>query len=107
MARQRQIVIDQDEDIVSYEHSLSGKLVHVLVGIGKSIPGGGFIVSESQNYENFLIQGDDYDSLMAATQTKPQGVFRKDDLWPYIDSERSKVTSKRESIIESVMGSKK
>ena len=106
MARKRQVIIDEDEDIISYEHNLMGEFVQVSLGI-VSLVDGKFIVAENQNFEVLMISGDDYQSLLAAAPGKPAGVFRKEDLWPYIDSERSKVTAKRESIIESVMGSKK
>lgn len=106
MGRKRQVITDEDEDIISYEHNLIWEFVQVSLAIG-SLVNGKFIVAENQNFEVLMISGDDYQSLLAAAPGKPAGVFRKEDLWTHIDSERSKVTAKRESIIESVMGSKK
>ena len=98
MPRQRTVIVDQDEDIVSYEHHLAGKFVRVLVGFGTAMPDGSFIPSEDQNYENYIIQEPAYSALMAATDTKPAGVFRKDDLWQYIDIGRQKMIDERQAI---------
>ena len=90
MGRKRQVVLDQDEDIVSYEHNLAGKFVRVLVGIGSNLPDGEFAVAESQTYETYIIQDADYVDLMTGKGDKPAKTFRRDDLWQYVDSERAK-----------------
>ena len=90
MGRKRQVVIDQDEDIVSYEHNLAGKFVKVLVGIGSTLPDGEFAVAESQTYGTYIIQDADYVDLMAEKGDKPAKTFRRNDLWQYVDSERAK-----------------
>ena len=100
MPRERTVILDTDEDIVSYEHHLPGKFVRVLVGFGKAMPDGSFVPSENQNYENYIIQTPAYEDLMAATDTKPAGVFRKDDLWKYIDIGRDKIISERQAIAD-------
>ena len=90
MGRKRQVVLDQDEDIVSYEHNLAGKFVRVLVGIGSNLPDGEFAVAESQTYETYIIQDADYVDLMAGKGDKPAKTFRRSDLWQYVDSARLK-----------------
>jgi hypothetical protein len=98
MARAREVILDQDEDIVAYEHHLPGRMVRVMVGFGTIMPDGEFKAAEEQNYENFIIQGVAYDNLMAATETKPAGVFRKEDLWQFVDQGRANVVAEREKI---------
>lgn len=98
MGRKREVLVDQDEDIVAYEHHLPGQFVRVLVGFGTAMSDGSFVAADEQNYENFIVQGDAYVSLMAATDTKPQGVFRKDDLWKFVDIGRSSALAEREKI---------
>lgn len=100
MPRERTVIVDQDEDIVCYEHNLAGNFVRVLVGFGVAMPDGSFAPSENQNYENYIIQTPAYEDLMAATDTKPAGVFRKDDLWKYIDIGRDKMISERQAIAD-------
>lgn len=100
MPRERTVIVDQDEDIVCYEHNLAGNFVRVLVGFGTAMPDGSFVPSENQNYENFIIQSPAYEDLMAATETKPAGVFRKNDLWKYIDIVRQKIISERQAIAD-------
>lgn len=90
MGRKRQVIVDQDEDIISYEHNLAGKFVKVLVGIGTTLPDGEFAVAESQTYEMYIIQDADYVDLMAGKGDKPAKTFRRNDLWQYVDSERAK-----------------
>lgn len=90
MGRKRQVIVDQDEDIISYEHNLAGKFVKVLVGIGTTLPDGEFAVAESQTYETYIIQDADYVDLMAGKGDKPAKTFRRNDLWQYVDSERAK-----------------
>ena len=100
MARTRELIIDQDEDIVAYEHHLPGRFVRVLVGFGTAMADGSFVASENQNYENFIIQDTAYDALMAATDKKPAGVFRKDDLWQFVDVGRQKIMAERQAIAD-------
>lgn len=99
MARTREVILDQDEDIVYYEHHLVGKFVRVAVGFGAAMPDGSFVAAESQNYEQFTIQDKAYDDLMAATDTKPAGVFRREDLWRYVDIGRAAAIAEREQMI--------
>lgn len=103
MARKREILVDQDEDIVAYEHHRGAKFVRVQVGMGSKLPDGTFIEAESQNYENFIIQGEVYELLMAESGSKPKGVFRVDDLWDYVDAGRHKVLAEREKIKQDVL----
>lgn len=100
MSRKREVILDQDEDIVAYEHHLPGRMVRVMVGFGTIMPDGEFKAAEEQNYENFIIQGVGYDNLMAATETKPAGVFRKEDLWQFVDLGRANVVAEREKIMQ-------
>lgn len=96
--RKRKVIVDQDEDIVAYEHHLAGKFVRVFVGFGTTMPDGEFEVADNQNYEGIIIQGDEYQKLLAATQTKPAGVFRREDLWQFVDLGRAKVLEEQERI---------
>lgn len=96
--RKREIILDQDEDIVAYEHNLSGGFVRALVGFGTKMPDGSFMPSDGQNYENIIIQGQDYVDLMAETETKPANVFRREDLWVYVDIARTNFLAERERI---------
>lgn len=96
--RKREIILDEDEDIVAYEHNLTGNFVRALVGYGTKMPDGSFIPSDGQNFENVIIQGPDYLQLMAATETKPANVFRRDDLWAYVDIARTNFLAEREKI---------
>ncbi|NBQ68747.1 MAG: hypothetical protein EBU46_07915 [Nitrosomonadaceae bacterium] len=100
MARKRTVLVDQDEDIVAYEHHLPGKFVRVAIGFGTIMPDDSFVVAENQNYENFIIQDVAYDSLMAANDTKPEGVFRKNDLWIFVDIWRQKLIAERQAIAD-------
>lgn len=102
MARKRAIIVDEDEDIVAYEHALGSGFVRVLVGFGTIMPDGSFLPAPEQNYENFLIQGSDYETLMAGTDTKPAGVFRKDDLWPFVNIGRQKAKEEHEAYINRI-----
>lgn len=104
MPRKREIIIDQDEDIVYYEHHLVGMFVRAAVGFGTSMPDGTFSAAENQNYEQVIIQDQAYAELMQATDTKPAGVFRKEDLWPFIDIARNQVISQRDSMIAAQQG---
>ncbi|MBA3756294.1 MAG: hypothetical protein H0X02_08755 [Nitrosomonas sp.] len=96
--RKREVILDEDEDIVAYEHNLAGGFVRALVGYGTKMPDGSFIPSDGQNFENIIIQGPDYVDLMAETETKPANVFRRDDLWVYVDIARTNFLAEREKI---------
>lgn len=96
MGRKREVILDSDEDIVSYEHHISGKFVRLLIGYGLSNEDGSFTPSEGQNFESVVIQGLDYETLLAETDTKPAGVFRKEDLWDYVDIARVNFLADRE-----------
>lgn len=78
------------EDIVSYECNYPGKFVKVLVGTGTLNESGEFIPDANQNYEPIIIDFLNYEELMAGTESKPANVFRKEDLWLYVDKDRFK-----------------
>lgn len=93
--REKQILnITPYEDIISYECNYPGKFVKVLIGSGTLNAEGIFVPYENQNYEYIMIDFDNYDILMAAKGTKPANVFRKEDLWPFVDSHRAKLEQK-------------
>lgn len=102
MPRKRQIIIDQDEDIISYEHNILGEFVRVTLGFGSIDTENGFIAADNQSFETHIIVGDDYHNLISANQEKPKGVFRKDDLWPFVDLLRTKFVEGRANVVESV-----
>ncbi len=80
------------EDIVSYECNYPGKFVKVLVGTGTLNESGEFTPDSNQNYEPIIIDFLDYEELMAETENKPANVFRKEDLWTYVDKDRLRKT---------------
>lgn len=90
--RERQISIGSKEDIIEYTHHV-GIIVRCLVGHGEINEYGDFIPTPSQNYEIYEISGEAYESLIAADPEtgKPAGVFRKDDLWTFIDGARNQL----------------
>lgn len=90
MGRKRQVIVDQDEDIISYEHNLASGFVRVLVGIGTTLSDGNFMAAENQVYETIMIQSSDYDSLMTGKGDKPAKTFRRSDLWEYVDLIRAR-----------------
>lgn len=93
--RQKQILnLTPYEDIVSYECNYPGKFVKVLIAVGTINAEGIFVPYDNQNYEYILIDNDNFDNLMAETHTKPIGVFRKDDLWKFVDEHRVKLEQK-------------
>lgn len=93
--RQRQINIGSKEDIVEYTHVV-GVGVRCLVGHGEINQEGRFIPTPSQNYELYEITGPAYEVLIASDNRsgKPAGVFRKDDLWSFIDNARDQLINK-------------
>lgn len=96
-ARKREVqqLIADDEDIVLIEHNLSTEVIRVGVGFGITM-NGKFQPIADQNYEVCIIQGNEYMQLMATTDTKPEGVFRPADLWPFIDQARLNTIAERE-----------
>jgi len=97
MARIRTVIVDQDEDIISYEHHIYGKHIRILVGFGARDVDGNFTPSADQNYEQIVIAGDEYDAFMAGKGDRPAGEFRRADLWDPVDLMRADVISKRNS----------
>lgn len=85
MARLLTVPLANNEDIVSYECNFASKIVRVLVGIGSLDENNNFIPLPDQTYRTYMITGSDFDALLAAGSSKPAGVFRPDDLWPFID----------------------
>lgn len=98
------------EEIVSFEHNING-FIRVLIGKGTVIDNQ-FQLSPNQTLETVLIVNTpestnsltgevlrpaylDYDELLSANPswapTKPGGVFRKEDLWHFVDLIRSRV----------------
>lgn len=90
MSRKRAVIVDQDEDIISYEHNLNSGFVRVMVGIGTTQPDGSFVAASNQTYETIMIQDADYIDLMTSKGDKPANNFRRTDLWQYVDSKRAK-----------------
>lgn len=78
------------EDIISYECNFPGKFVKILVGNGTLDSNGEFTPDPDQNYEYTIIDYQDFEDLMSASESKPKNVFRKDDLWIYVDKGRQK-----------------
>lgn len=98
------------EDLISFEHHQVNDFVKVLVGRGQTI-NGKFEPFPSQAYESITIidspgltnsttgevvkqEHMDYQELMSANPnwapTKPAGVFRKEDLWHFVDTIRAR-----------------
>lgn len=79
------------EDIRYYEHSIGG-MVKVLVQKYATENGITVALDSSSMY---TIHGPDYEELMSPTPSwapnKPAGVFRKEDLWHFVDLIRSRV----------------
>lgn len=85
------VQIEYYEDIISYECNYPGKFIKILVGVGTLNELGEFVPNDNQNFEPVIIDYNDFLELMAASDTKPQNVFRKDDLWVYVDRNRQKI----------------
>lgn len=99
MARERMVILDKDEDIISYEHHIYSRFIRILVGFGVRDAGGKFTPSENQNYEQIIITGAEYDDFMKASGSKPADQFRKEDLWQPVDFMREEVISQRAEIV--------
>lgn len=86
MSRTKTFFIGSDEDIAEYYHSVISESVRVSVGVGFK-EDGIFKFLQPQNFEVYEITGDLYDQLLESDEKtgKPQGTFRKPDLWKYID----------------------
>jgi len=60
--------------------------------VGKLDSNGNFLMN--QTFETFLVQGDDYKELNGPATSwapdKPNGTYRNDDLWHYVDLQRAK-----------------
>lgn len=97
MARERTVILDADEDIISYEHHIYSRFIRILVGFGVHNADGTFTPSENQNYEQIVIAGSEYDDFIAGKGARPAGEFRKDDLWEPVDLMRASVISKRDA----------
>lgn len=95
MPRMRTLVVDSDEDIISYEHHIKDKFIRILIGFGVSDASGKFTPTENQNYEQVIIAGLEYEQFMAGDKTRPANQFRKDDLWAQVDFMRNKVLADR------------
>lgn len=95
MPRIRTLLVDSDEDIISYEHHIKDKFIRILIGFGVSDASGNFTPTENQNYEQVIIAGLEYDEFMAGDKTRPANKFRKDDLWSQVDFMRNKVLADR------------
>jgi hypothetical protein len=97
------------EEIVSFEHNIGG-FVRVLIGKG-TVVDNKFQLSPDQTLETVVITDipgitnsmtgqtmqpgyPEYTELLSANPswapTKPQGVFRKEDLWHFVDLIRSR-----------------
>jgi len=95
MPRIRTLVVDSDEDIISYEHHIKDKFIRILIGFGVSDTAGNFTPTENQNYEQVVIAGVEYAEFMAGDKSRPANQFRKDDLWSQVDVMRNKVLADR------------
>ena len=94
--REKIVTATNFEDIISYECNYPGKFVKILIGSGtKDSTTGNFIPAPEQVYEYIVLQNEDFDNLMKASGEKPAGVFRKEDLWPYVDYLRPIIASER------------
>lgn len=98
MARQLEIILADNEDIVAYECNLISKRVKVFVAIGSLDKEGNFIAQADQTFQIYDISGDDFDDLMAAQGQKPAGTFRKEDLWNPIDTKRQRLLDEKINI---------
>lgn len=98
--REKIVTTTNFEDIISYECNYPGKFVKILIGSGiKDATTGTFIPTPEQSYECIVLQNEDFDNLMKASGEKPAGVFRKEDLWPYVDRHRQKAKEEYDKFI--------
>lgn len=90
--RARQVNFGSKEEIIEYTYHSDG-LVRCLVGHGEIGQDGRFVPTPSQNYEVYELTGAAFEQLMQANAKtgKPAGVFRKDDLWDFVDDARNQL----------------
>lgn len=88
MSREKPVISAMHEDIISYEYSKYSKIVKVLIGTGTIDSLGQFTPNPNQNYEYITLSTEDFDELMKPSGAKPEGVFRSEDLWPFVDKNR-------------------
>ena len=93
------VQVEYYEDIISYECNYPGKFVKILVGTGTLSSDGEFVPNSNQNYEPIIVDYDNFQELMSATGTKPQNVFRKEDLWVYVDKNRQKAKEEYDKFV--------
>lgn len=86
MGREIDIIIRGVEEIISYQYQI-GESITFLTGLGEVVEGR-FIPHPDQSYISYLVQGEDLVNLLAATPTKPKGVFWTADLWAIVDAKR-------------------
>lgn len=94
------------EEIVSFEH-VTGAYVRVVVGVGAQ-QGGRFVFDIPQQYQTYIVEDreerrnsmtnavvraaqTDYSDLMRpSAQGKPEGEFRRADIWAMVDALRGR-----------------
>lgn len=78
------------EEIVAYSY-IKGEIVQARTAIGRNIDGQ-FVADNQFPLQEFDIQGQELDLLLSENNEtgKPAGVFRPDDLWAFIDANRSR-----------------
>lgn len=97
------VQVEYYEDIISYECNYPGKFVKILVGTGTLSSDGEFVPNSNQNYEPIIVDYDNFQELMSATDIKPQNVFRKDDLWVHVDRVRQRAKEEQDLFINRVV----
>lgn len=100
MARERTVILDKDEDIISFEHHIYDRFIRILVGFGVRDADGNFTPSPNQNYEQIVIAGVEYDEFMKGSVERPANQFRKEDLWQPVDYMRDQVIAQRTAQVE-------
>lgn len=90
MRDRKEEVKGRKEDIVEYTYH-SGGLVRVVIGHGEPDENGNFVPTPNQHYEVRDIVGSNFTDLMSnqVIPGKPANVFRKDDLWIFVDRIRN------------------
>lgn len=100
MPRERTVILDSDEDIISFEHHIYDRFIRILVGFGVRDSAGNFTPSPNQNYEQIVIAGKEYEDFMKASGDRPANQFRKEDLWQPVDYMRAEVLAQRTAVEE-------
>lgn len=80
------------EEIQAYTHHVGSHVTfHIAFG-GVNQSSGDFYFFDNQQFEKITVMGNDYTELMSSkphwSPNKPQGQFRKDDLWEAVDAKR-------------------